>query len=62
MSVDYRVACLPCNDAATINECPCAHEGGSCPHPLFHLDFASQCVRDRGALSSEPRLSEAEQG
>lgn len=52
MSEGYRVACLPCNEAATIGHCPCADEGQVCPHPLFHPDFAGQAFRERRVVSA----------
>ena len=52
MSEGYDVACLPCNEAPAIDQCPCADEGKVCPHPLFHRDFASQSHRKRRVTSA----------
>ena len=51
MSGRYRVACLPCNEAPTIDQCSCADKGKVCPHPLYHPDFASASCRDRRVAS-----------
>ena len=50
MSEGYRVACLPCNEAP-IGQCPCAGEGRTCPHALFHPDFAGQAFGERRVAS-----------
>jgi len=51
MSEGYGGTCLPCSDATTIDQCPCADEGRECPHPLFHPDFASRAFRERRVAS-----------
>ncbi len=42
--------CVACYETP-VDRCPCADENGTCPHPIYHPDFARQSFRERRVTS-----------
>ncbi len=51
--------CVACHETS-IDRCPCAADDGTCPHPIYHADFARQSFRQGRVTSMALQAIEAE--